>query len=462
MKKLFAVLVTILLLAVIACSGGSSGSSTPVSHNSWTWVSGDNTGNQSGVYGTKGVADGANKPGTRNCSTIWIDNNGNLWLFGGDGYDSVGNWLFLNDLWKFDGTNWTWVSGDNIGNQSGVYGNKGVADGLNTPGARHGSVSWIDNNGNLWLFGGVGYNSVGDISFFNDLWKFDGTNWIWVSGDNIGSQSGVYGNKGVADAANKPGARSRSVSWIDKSGNLWLFGGGMSVIGSFHDIFYYFFNDVWKFDGTNWTWVSGDNKANQSGVYGTKDVADGVNTPGARHGSVSWIDKNGNLWLFGGQRYDSVGNWLYLNDLWKFDGTNWTWVSGDNIGNQSGVYGTKDVADAANKPGARCGSVSWIDNNGNLWLLGGEGKVSAENFVFLNDLWKFDGINWTWVSGDNIGNQRGVYGSKGVADAANKPGARYGSVSWIDNNGNLWLFGGDGYDSAGNIVSLNDLWKYKP
>jgi N-acetylneuraminic acid mutarotase len=34
--------------------------------------------------------------------------------------------------------------------------------------------------------------------------------------------------------------------------------------------------------------------------------------------------------------------------------------------------------------------------------------------------------------------------------------------SWIDASGNLWLFGGNGYDSTGNFGYLNDLWQYDP
>ena len=49
--------------------------------------------------------------------------------------------------------------------------------------------------------------------------------------------------------------------------------------------------------------------------------------------------------------------------------------------------------------------------------------------------------------------QPGVYGTQGVPSAANVPGGRYGSVSWIDSSGNLWLFGG-----AGRNGPLNDLW----
>jgi hypothetical protein len=43
------------------------------------------------------------------------------------------------------------------------------------------------------------------------------------------------------------------------------------------------------------------------------------------------------------------------------------------------------------------------------------------------------------------------------------PGARQYATTWTDNNGNLWLFGGIGYDSTGaQTTMLNDLWKYVP
>ena len=192
----------------------------------WTWASGSNVINQAGEYGALGVADAANIPGARDGSVSWIDNSGNLWLFGGNGYDWSGTVAdYLNDLWRFDGTNWTWVSGSNVRMQNGEYGIKGTADPANKPGARQRSVSWIDSSGDLWLFGGSGYDSIGSVGGLNDLWRFDGTNWTWVSGSDVINQNGVYGTKGTAHSANVPGCRSDSVSWIDSSGNLWLFGG---------------------------------------------------------------------------------------------------------------------------------------------------------------------------------------------------------------------------------------------
>ncbi len=65
----------------------------------------------------------------------------------------------------------------------------------------------------------------------------------------------------------------------------------------------------------------------------------------------------------------------------------------------------------------------------------------------------------TWMDGSDTINSSGVYGICGTADAANIPGSRFGSISWTDSAGDLWLFGGNGYDGAGGLGLLNDLWK---
>ncbi len=356
-----------------------------------------------------------------------------------------------------EGDQWIWISGSDIWHQIGAYGVKGTPSPANSPGARSGAASWIDSSGSLWLFGGTGRDSDAVYGRINDLWKFDGTNWTWISGSDVIAQPGVYGTKGVADPANVPGARQLSASWIDPSGNLWTFGGlGYDSAGDQDNL-----NDLWKFDGTNWTWISGSDVINQPGVYGTKGVADPANIPGARAQAASWIDSSGNLWLFGGTGWDSAGDQGSLNDLWKFDGTSWTWISGSDVTtDQPGVYGIKGVAAPANVPGTRHSASSWIDLSGNLWLFGGYGRDSAGFSGELNDLWKFDGTSWTWISGSNVVGQPGVYGTKGVSDPTNVPGARYLSASWVDSSGNFWLFGGSGYDSAGDQGKLNDLWKF--
>ena len=355
-----------------------------------------------------------------------------------------GAWLFALNL-RVTCNPWTWVSGSNT-NFDGEYGIKGVPDTANVPSGREYAVSWPDTNDNLWLFGGFGYDNNNDSGVFNDLWKFDSTsgNWIWISGSQFVNEVGVYGTRGVASAANVPGARQGSVTWTDSSGNLWLFGGDKNSS---------LYNDLWKFDGSNWAWISGSNTTGQKGTYGSQGVASISNVPGARGRTVSWIDVNNKLWLFGGYGKDSAGVTGSLNDLWKFDPvtTAWTWVSGSDVVNQVGVYGTKGVADAANVPGARSAAVAWADSLGNFWLFGGS---------FRNDLWKFDGTSWTWISGSDQLSQKGNYGTIGVAASSNMPGGRSDAVSWVDADNNLWLYGGHGFGVSTASYFLGDLWKF--
>ena len=346
---------------------------------------------------------------------------------------------------------WTWMSGDNMTNQAGIYGNKGTANSANVPGARDSSISWTDSSGNLWLFGGFfNYNS------FNDLWRYDPDTslWTWMRGSNMTDQRGVYGIKGTPAVANRPGARYNSISWTDSSGDFWLFGGG--GYDSNGDLG--LLNDLWRYnpDTNLWTWMSGDNETDQFGVYGTKGTASPNNVPGARWDSASWTDNSGNLWLFGGRNSASFTK----NDLWRYDPDTslWTWMSGSNMSDQRGVYGTKGIPAAANRPGARYDSISWTDSTGDLWLFGAVGKDRLGDLGGLNDLWRYnpDTNLWAWMSGDTLVNQTSIYGTKGIPDGINKPGARDGSFSWTDNTGNFWLFGG--YDFE--LKVLNDLWRY--
>ncbi len=47
----------------------------------------------------------------------------------------------------------------------------------------------------------------------------------------------------------------------------------------------------------------------------------------------------------------------------------------------------------------------------------------------------------------------GFYGTKGVPDPANVPGAREFMATWIDDNGDFWLFGGFGFDGVGTSAT---------
>jgi N-acetylneuraminic acid mutarotase len=231
----------------------------------WTWMGGNSTvpneGWVPGVYGTLGTPAAGNLPGSRSNTVTWTDASGNLWLFGGLGYGISTSIYegFLNDLWEFNpATNeWAWMGGsDSVPGsdktQPGVYGTLGTPAAGNVPGGRADAVSWTDASGNLWFFGGLA-DSGPDRLFYNDLWVYiPSTNeWAWMGGSDQPSQLGfevygtlgVYGTEGVPAAGNMPGSRTLASSWVDKSGNFWLFGGNyLNSSGVYTDL-----NDLWRY-----------------------------------------------------------------------------------------------------------------------------------------------------------------------------------------------------------------------
>jgi N-acetylneuraminic acid mutarotase len=314
--------------AIFAAWFAISPSAAPA--DDWTWTSGDSTQDFNGVYGAQGVPAPANMPGARYACSGMLGSGGSLWLFGGIGYPASGGSGELNDLWSYDGTDWTWIAGSSLANQYGTYGTVGVPGGQ--PGGRHGYAAWSDSTGILWVFGGLGYAGSGGFAYLSDLWRYDGTNWTWLSGPSVGGWFGTYGTKGVPASTNLPGARQGAMAWRDTTGNLWLFGGygyAASATG--------YLNDLWKWDGTYWTWIAGTNLTDQFGSYGTKGVASGTNQPGTRVHAQAWTTTSGELWLFGGYGHDGATTQGFLNDLWRFDGTYWTWIGGSSLANQLGT-----------------------------------------------------------------------------------------------------------------------------
>jgi Galactose oxidase, central domain len=362
---------------------------------------------------------------------------------------------------------WAWMNGSNKSNQIGAFSaptppiTTFIA---NSPGGRRYPATWTDLAGNLWLFGGYGYNyaSVGTQAYEQeDMWEYTGT-------DNYFAGILNYWNfitplPPPAPPALVPYPRWGAVSWTDASGNLWLFGGQSSLA---------FLNDLWVFNTSTKLWtqvpVGG---FNQNGTYGTQGVGSTGNLPGGRVLATARYDSSTNvLWLFGGIGYDA-GSTVpgLLNDLWTLNLTTgqWTWMGASswtgsattNTINQDGVYGT--VGTAGGGPGGRQGAASWLDNAGNFWIFGGYNLSGSGQPDAFNDLWKYSAGEWTWVNGSKDINQAGNYGTQGVSAASNVPGARWSAAAWTDVAGNLWLFGGQGYDPAGN-GSLADLWAFNP
>jgi hypothetical protein len=476
-------------------------------HNDWAWVFGPTSSNQYAAFSSPPPFPDTNNPGARDFALTWNDPSGRKWMFGGYGYPLASTPAqgpgYLNDLWFWEGSptsggGWFPANLPVFQDTSGIWhangtsleyintaGNYVALGSAGTPGSRWGGTTWTDSSGNLWMFGGQGYDSRGTgygYGLLNDTWEwvptglephatgdFLGT-WIWQGGSSTFNQKGVYGTIGVAASTNIPGGRWAAASYTDVSGNLWLAGGqGYDSTGTIGLL-----NDVWEYTGGQWIWIAGSSTGNENGVYGTLGTAAAGNVPGGRQQGILWIDATGKtLWMFGGFGLDSAGTPNgTLNDLWKLDisvaGGQWTWVSGSSTANQDGVYGTVTTAAATNVPGARWGAVGWSDKNSNLWLFGGWGYDSLATLGtgFFNDVWEYQQSTgqWIWWNGSSNVNQNGAYITN-ISYVNNEPGSRRGMSLWQpDPLFYIWGFGGQGYDatSATGNGYLSDFWTYLP
>ena len=491
------------LNSAVAVAAYNIGSNPPAE---WAWMGGTNTvppgcshgGNcvVPGWYGTLGTPAAANVPGARGAAANWIDGKGNFWLFGGQGADSADYGGYLNDLWEFSPATveWTWMGGSNTVpvctsadgcGQPGSYGTLGTPSAKNSPGARENAASWIDAKGNLWLFGGLGFDANGTLGFLNDLWKFEPSSnqWTWMGGgDSVACLAcgppGVYGTLGAPAAANSPGGRAEALTWTDKNGNFWMFGG----LGEDNIDLECYLNDLWEFNpsANQWTWMGGyptcyEPMTGYQGIYGEIGVPAVGNLPWSYTLSSTWTDNAGHLWLFGGLGVDDTGAGNYLNDMWEFYPSldEWAFTSTNSGGAPGGstmsVYGTLGSFSPSNVPGQRYASASWTDSGGNFWVLGGAGLVNEQPVTlgWLNDLWEFNpSLNqWAWMGGSisapsGTWGVPGQYGTLGTPAPGNTPGGRESGTAWTDTSGNLWLFGGAAVDLQGTQGGLNDLWEY--
>ncbi|MCF2220309.1 T9SS type A sorting domain-containing protein [Chryseobacterium sp. PS-8] len=411
-------------------------------------------------YGTKGVESPTNFPGKRIGSLTWVDNDGNLWLYGNS------YWPKQTDLWKYNTqTNmWTWISGTQ--NDSSLLPPQNTPTNTALPKTYANSYTWVDAQNNLWFFGG-GPFTLQSYSSINQVWKYNtSTNkWTWMKGDNDSDYNDtqpVYGTENVENSSNTPGEfyMYKGASW--QSGNYVYFlpADGIPVL--------------WRYNmqTNNWCYVKKPSNTATMFNYGTLGVENPANFPASVYQPCSWIDSTGNFWLFGGQvtnadNYTSnVGKQAFLNTLWKYNpNTNqWTWMRGanptdyvENVNSvydkpySPGYYGIKNIEDPLNMPHSRNFAISWFKNNELFFGYGAyynnDGIVDA-SYIF-RDIWKYSisSNNFTWIGGRSSGVTE-YHKNKLIPDVENYPMV---SNFINDESGNIYGF---------HQIRKNEIWKY--
>ncbi len=230
-------------------------------------------------------------------------------MFGG--YSASG--AALNDTWVWDGKQWSQKSP------------------ATSPSARlHHAMAFDAARGQVVLFGGQ-TSLVGFVTYLNDTWTWDGSNWTLMSPAH---SPAVRGNLGLAyDSANakvvlyagcnnstswsdtwtwdgndwtaqtpssNPGARNSHMMVYDSAhGQVVVFGGTNGQVGSS------LLNDTWTWDGSNWTQFKGSTP------------------PGRMLAGMAYDSTQKKTVLFGGMpNFTSM-----LSDTWLWDGSSWTQIT---------------------------------------------------------------------------------------------------------------------------------------
>lgn len=353
--------------------------------NMWTWVKGPSTVDFEGNFGTQGVEAASNLPPAKTFGgASWVDLDGKFWMYGGENGDNY-NQNANNDLWKYDPAtnNWTWVKGSMVDDPPPVWGTMGIADPGNQPPARHNCYgTWVDDNGRLWLFGGITI-----LGALDDVWRYDipSNSWTWMNGSQGINGQTVYGTLGVDAPTNSPGPRLVNALGKDAQGKFYFQGGTLSGNA-------YGWGDLWRLDPATgyWAWVGGPTIGNPPVELGEICVTDATAQPGRRLTSPTWNTPDGRMWVFGVVSSSGNPNLNYSrSDLWSLcpDDLEWTWVHGPAENNAPGVWGSLEVPSPNNHPNGRSMASAWVSDQGDLYLFGG--KSNDPGFALYSDLWKF-------------------------------------------------------------------------
>jgi hypothetical protein len=361
-----------------------------------------------------------------------------------------------DELWAWDGTNWTQVVDDRIilrtTNSAFAWDGKWkslVIFGGNlayTAAPQNDTMMYRDDNwisppsditspaprslfamasdsvnNVIWLIGGIS-----DSATFSDLWKFEDGFWhhvpsegmpvcssplasfdtdrgklVLVCSDSSTSEWDGTTWKTFTDLRTRPEERRLSHMVYDKQLKKTVLYGGYNILGNY-------INKTWTWNGTEWTEV----KANKR--------------PHLRALGSMWYDPIlRKTVLFGGiGRKDNEGRLERFNDMWSFDGSTWTEIK------------------PATLPTTRYGAQIAVDPNSNRAILFGglglETDGALQKQVYADDTWEWNGTTWTKLA------------TEGTAFARENAG-----MAWDYERNAFILFGGwSGY-------YLSDTWEFR-
>lgn len=320
-------------------------------------------------------------PDVRSGSSYCMDEDNNIWMFGGDSADNPTQGVIpWNQLWKFNtlSQEWTQLSDNtNIVSWNGskwITGSLGVSD---TTGSRSGAcMSYY--NGKIYVFGGHPRNKNSTVTgafhpcALLDIYDIDTDTWIQAS-EPMATYSSLYGAVDAECVIDKRG-----------TGSFYVFGGDRSV-----DVQRLSQHLKYDIDTDTWTQLRG--------IDNTFNLLDNL----GRAGHVYELNPVTNMiYVFGGMRTGQAGDAYLFRDMYIFDmdhtgTTPWTII-------KNGSY-------PSDWPPARCYMEATIRDDGFIYMTGGW-HWSGSTVTYYDDIYKFDPDTLEWVDWQNTPFSKGGFG----------------------------------------------------
>lgn len=255
---------------------------------------------------------------------------GVVWMFGGTDDDDTGETL-TSATHRWDGASWSLMP-----------------ETMSAPLRTHPSSAYDPQHRRVWLFGGAA-PLVDPPRETDSLYSFDGHSWREHTWSGAG-----------------PGPRTvTSMAYDQERDELVVFGGSHAVYNPVDDDYDDVprANETWRWNGTSWT-----------------GSTPSPSPPARMGGAMAYDPRRKVVVLFGGGIFGQGAPTMF-GDTWEWNGTSWREVT------------------TTTKPSPRAvGEMTYDARRGAVILYNGVAPHPTFFLESTNDVWAFDGTDWTKLS----------------------------------------------------------------
>lgn len=395
------------------------------------WTQGSDVGNQHSVlckmHSTVSSEESANErssPGGRAGMAAWCDLNGNLWMYGGIGFDDLPNETprLLQDLWMFNVTSHQWKLVEPKCDKALALSNH-----TRFPSRRRQAAACGVTNLVFLIFGGIDNNRIA----LSDTWLYDIPISKWLPLSSHHKHHNVQ-------MSLHPSARYDMANWC-LDDQMIVFGGhGQDTV----------LDDMWSFSFKTLEWSRLDSFLLQKTSQNNSQKL----FPPTEGGAATWTNKHHKINVLPMKP-------LHFNntlEVWEFSMKTGMWLMKSRA-KVNCLFGCTDSVDRC--PLSRHQSMTLALSEDNLLIFGGQSagtRMEPYGDSLLFDLFVLN-YNSSTCRSKPIAKHNVIAEHFSVRST---PSVRAGMASW-QHNGVVYIFGGIGYDGRGSIAFLNDLWLWQ-